>query len=271
MLILLADPWTTYDLGGLTEGKGLYSFDASQDDIRQAVLDVGFKMDHRGWKTSRRGTTTVAKKQFDALQERLGGGIVEYTQDYLAGKINKTRWTNWVRHLLREAYQEAFQLGFKSSGAEDVRAGVATFDKEWVATAARQELTFLNKLLREIQEGTYKGALERRLRAYSESLQNVFYSGRVMGTPAGHIIDWVGPHDRHTCNGCNFLIEHSPYTKITLPTTPRAGDTRCRNNCRCRLIIRQVGQQRYEAVEKAHRSKRWYQEKLQRLKAGMTL
>jgi hypothetical protein len=271
VIILLSDPFTHYDLSQINEAKGLHSFDTTQDDIRQAVLDTGFRMDRRGWKSSRQGTTTVAKKQFDALQERLRGVILDYTKSFLGGKIGKTRWLEWVRHSLREAYQEAFALGMKSSGAENVRASVAQFDKEWVSGAARQELKFFNQLLRQVEEGTYKGRLEKRLAAYAEALQNVFYSGRVMGTPSGHIIDWVGPNDRETCNGCQFLLKHTPYTKATIPTTPRAGDTRCLNNCRCRLVIRDVGQEKFETVQKRHRSKRWYQEKLARLKVGRTL
>jgi hypothetical protein len=271
VIILLENAFKHYDLASLVEGKGLHSFDAGQDDIRQAVLDVGFKMDNRGWRTRRKSTTAVAKKQFDGLQERLHAGILNYTNDFVSGKISKTRWTQWVRHLLRESYQTAFSLGMKSSGASGVKAGVAQFDREWVESAVRQELKFFNRLLRQIEEGNFKGSLEKRVQAYSEALQNVFYSGRVMGTPAGHLIDWLGPNDRTTCNGCRFLIEHSPYTKVTLPTTPRAGDTRCLNNCRCRLVVRFVGHQRYESVERSHRSKRWYRDKLARLKSNRTL
>lgn len=277
MNIIIADAFTHYDLGEsfevcvLTEGKGLHTVDAGRDDIRQAVVNAGFQMNPRGWKAERRGATTVSKKQFDDLQERLSRGIINYSHLFLEGKINKTRWLTWVRHLLRDSYQEAFKLGMKSSGASSVQAGVATFDKEWVAGAARHELQFFNRLLQQIQEGTYKGELTKRLKAYSEALQHVYYSGRVMGTPEGHIIDWVGPNDRATCNGCRFLAENSPYTKLTLPTTPRAGDTRCLHNCRDRLVIRHVGLRKFESVQKGQRSKRWYQEKLRRLKDGLAL
>lgn len=274
MIILIENSFEHYDLSDLsqlTEGKGLHSFDATQDQIRQAVLDSGFSMDSKGWRSRRQKTTTTAKKQFDALQSRLYKGVLNYTRRFVEKDISKTRWTQWVRQLLREAYRDAFSLGMKSSGAETVRATVATADKQWVESAVRQELKFFNRLLRQIEEGTYRGTLERRIRAYVEALQSVFYSGRIMGTPDGHLIDWLGPNDRTTCNGCRFMLEHSPFTKHTLPTTPRAGDTRCRDNCRCRLVVRHVGKQRFESVQRSHRSKRWYSEKLARLKVNRTL
>jgi hypothetical protein len=51
---------------------------------------------------------------------------------------------------------------------------------------------------------------------------------------------WKGPHDKKTCESCNYLFEHSPYSKWTLPTTPRSGMTLCLTNCRDRLFVRRV-------------------------------
>lgn len=75
----------------------------------------------------------------------------------------------------------------------------------------------------------------------------------------------------HNCNGCRFLSEHSPYVKESIPTTPRAGSTRCLNNCRCKLVARDVGKEVYERVYSSQRSKDWFSRKLEALKAGKLL
>lgn len=271
MIILLDGPFDHFDIVfTLSESKSLASL-KSTDEIRQATLDSGFRMDQKGWKTARRATTSSNKKKFETVQKNFFNNIVAKTKEWQAGGISKTRWVESVRAMLREAYQKAFELGLKSSGAETVRATIADSDKKWVKTASKHEMLFLNRLLVQIEEGKIRGGLEKRLKAYSDALKNVFFSGRVQGTPSGHLIDWTGPNDRATCNGCRFLIEHSPYTKSTLPTTPRAGDTRCLNNCRCRLIVRETEPGWFRHIEESHKSPRWYKSKLSRLKAGKTL
>lgn len=272
MFLFLDGPFDSYDLSSvLSESKSLTSYDASQDDIRQAAIDSGFRMDSSGWKTNRRSDTTKFKKDFDKLQDRMYKGILEYTKMRKSGDISFSRWATWVGHLLRESYKESFRLGILSSGADFSKAGMASFDEKWVKTASKHEMAYFNKLLDQIESGTQKGTIEDRLKAYSDTLQNVFYSGRIVGTPSNHLIDWAGPNDRRTCSGCHFLIENSPYTKATLPSTPRAGDTACLNFCRCRLIVREVDKELFFEVQKKHKSKSWYKTKLSNLKAGKTL
>lgn len=272
MHILLDGHFDTYDLTPvLVESKSLATFDAAQDDIRQAVIDGSFQLDKNKYKYERRRKSSTAKKQFDTLQEKMLRVTVDYTNRWKAGEISKTRWQDWVKHTLRESYRDAFALGLKSAGHSKSRVGVAEFDETWVESAIRHEMKYFNRLLKDIAEGRQAGSIEKRLRNYSEALKNVFLSGRIMGTPSNHLVEWTGPNDRATCNGCRFMIESSPFTKQTLPTTPRAGDTKCLMNCRCRLIMREVNPDLFEKVQKRHRSKRWYQEKLQRLKADKVL
>lgn len=202
--------------------------------------------------------------------------------------ITRTRWMEWVKHLLRTAYHEAFEIGYQSSGAGSLRTGVAKVDQQWVRSAIQHEMRYFNRFLSQIESSrrspeelpqspipikrkSPEEVIAARMGAYVDTLRHVYYAGRVMGTPTGMVIDWISPLDRETCRGCRFLSEHSPYTKRTLPTTPRAGDTICLSNCRCRLVIRDVGKGEFESVEKRHRSKDWYRRKLARLKAGKVL
>jgi hypothetical protein len=268
-VLFIAGPFEEYDLTWeLSENKSMTSMDAGQDEIRQAVIDAGFSIDSKGFKATRRAASSQYKKEFEKLQEKFTRVITDYTLRFKSGEISQYRWQTWVKYQLRESYKEAFKLGLYSSGAKDINVGVAKFDEQWVKTASKHEMIYFNKLLDEIAAGRQRGSIEDRLKAYSEAMQHVFYAGRIMGTPSNHLVDWTGPNDRATCKSCRFLIEKSPYTKLTIPSTPGSGDTLCLHNCRCRLLVREVKPKVFETVNVRQRSKNWYSEKLIRIKQG---
>jgi hypothetical protein len=315
--ILLIDSFNEYRLspadlfvaedGEISEAKGLHSYKGT-DDIRQAVLNIGFDLNTGQFKAARRRATSSSNAQFKALIERVAAGLKNSTDSFLSGAWSRTRWERWVKHLLKTAYHEAFDLGIKSSGAGALRAGRADIDTRWVESAYRHEMRHFNKFLREIvasaepevlrkeidpktgkptvdpRTGRPTGKLIRvappkvsvrgddmihaRMQAYADTVKHVYYAGRVMGTPDGMVIDWISPLDRRTCRGCRFLSDNSPYTKNSLPSTPRAGDTRCLNNCRCRLVVREIPRAKYIETQRAQHSRRWYADRLQRLLVG---
>ena len=53
-----------------------------------------------------------------------------------------------------------------------------------------------------------------------------------------------------SCPDCIKIQEHSPYTKATLPTYPRAGHTICREHCHCYLKQERVSAAKYEEIER---------------------
>lgn len=304
MTLLLIDAFVEYDIAdlpeALMEGKSLGTYKGT-DDIRQALLNYGFDLASGEFKKARRRASSTTNKQFAALMERIKRGLHHTAKRWIDGEITKGRWQRWTKQLLREAYFDAFDMGLKSSGAESLRAGRAKMDTDWIESAWRQEMIYLSRFLKQIEDsvipakwGTDKdpespyfgrhrmleparlsdkssSIIQRRLEAYADSIKHVYYAGRVMGTPAGMVIHWVSPLDRNTCKGCRFLSDYSPYTKENIPTTPRAGDTRCLNNCRCRLVMAEVSKDAWRDVRRKHRSQRWYRDKLRRLKEGRLL
>jgi hypothetical protein len=284
-MILVVAPFEEYDIPDeiLTEaahkkGKGLHSL-LVKDDIRQAVIDAGFSLQTGKFKQTRSRVSSSAQRQFEDLQKQVEREIQDVTRMYLRGKdprakqrrIGKEAWLEQVRGSLRRGYVTSFELGLKSSGAPKFRASVSASDEEYIRQALAQEMVYFNKLLRQIEAGTFSGDLRSRLAAYADSMKHVFYAGRVMGTPTGMIIDWISPMDRNTCRSCAFLFRHSPYTKKTLPTTPRAGDTLCLNRCRCRLVMRDVGIVEFMRIERIQPRKSVYAKKLKDIKEGKAL
>lgn len=278
-MILVVGPFEEYTIpDSLTEAKGLHSL-LVRDNIRQAVIDAGFSMDKGKFRQIRSSQSSRKKAQFEALWTKLQADLISPTMDFLSQRKNprvkrpmsKTRWRETMKTALRTGYREAFRMGLESSGVGKFRATVAEVDRAYVDKAVRSEMRYFNKVLTQIDRGQLKGQLMNRLSAYAETLRHVYYAGRVMGTPSGMIIDWISPLDRATCAGCRFLYLHSPYTKRTIPSTPRAGDTACLNRCRCRLVMRTVPKEAYEKVDFAHSAKSTYGKKLAALKAGKIL
>lgn len=278
-MILVAGPFDEYVLpDSLTEAKGLHSL-LVKDDIRQAVIDAGFSMDSGKFRQVRSSSSSQKKAAFDAAVQSVQTTLISTTMDFLSQRKNprvkrpmsKTRWQETMKGALRKGYQDAFRMGLESSGVGKFRAVVAEADREYVEKAVRTEMRYFNKVLAQIDRGQLKGSLMNRLGAYAETLKHVYYAGRVMGTPSGMIIDWISPMDRNVCKGCAFLYRNSPYTKKTLPTTPRAGDTPCLNRCRCRLVMRTVPKEAYEKIDLSHNAKSTYGRKLASIKAGRAL
>lgn len=302
-MILLIDAFAEYSLDlPLTEAKGLHSMKPS-DSIRQAVIDMGFDFDKGKFRQARRTASTVANRKFKKIFDDTKRDLIALTKQHLAWRdaklkadragltsdpevsaaqrkkakatlknaprLSKTQWVKAVKETLRAAYDAAFDAGIASSAAGRTTkfgVGPSEADRTWVESAFTHEMRYFNKLLKDIERGSVRGGLEKRLTAYAETLKHVFYAGRVMGTPTGMVIDWIAPMDRNTCKGCEFLAKNSPYTKDTLPSTPRAGDTPCLNRCRCRLVMRDVGKEEFARVKKKQRAKSWYRRLLNLIK-----
>ena len=318
--LLLTDPFIEYDVSdifddALQEGKSLATYKGT-GEVRAALIDAGFDLGSGEFKRARRKATARSNKRFAVLHERVARGLHSMTMRFLNGEISKARWQEYVRHLLRDGYEEAFRLGFESSGATEFNAVLSAEDRRWLASAVRAEMVHFNKLLRQIvathqrrvperveevevevrrsllarivtRQETKKVKrkvkipakpaqlttnseryIRRRMMAYADTLKHVYYAGRVKGTPKGMVIDWISPLDRHTCKGCRYMAEHSPWTRDSIPTTPRAGDTRCLSNCRCRLVMREVTPEVYAQLARRTKPKTWYHRILARLFAA---
>jgi hypothetical protein len=293
---ILIDGFEEYELPrSLIEGKGLHSFKNTQD-VRQAVINMGYQLDKERWRRSRHSRTTVGTRQFKALSDHVGRFFNRLASDYIKSShppkkvVTKTKvpgsdefrelvtyeeqGINWEevsrrgKVALRQAYYDAYKIGLRSSGSKVV---MSKADNDYVRSAFNHEMRYFNKMTRDVVAGSLRGNVGRRLEAYVEALKHVYYAGRIAGTPNGWAIDWIAPLDRATCNGCRFMSDHSPFTRSTLPTTPKAGDTRCLNRCRCKLVVRYVGPVKWNEIEKGHLAKSTYGKKLRRLKDGNAL
>ena len=85
-----------------------------------------------------------------------------------------------------------------------------------------------------IENKTTVMPLEKRVSMYAQTLDGIEGNAWVEDQGDRVVIDWVLGVAEH-CPDCLILAANSPYTKLSLPTTPRAGSTKCLSNCRCSL------------------------------------
>jgi hypothetical protein len=175
-------------------------------------------------------------------------------------------------------------MGLKASGGagritsghghHDLYAGkygvpLTTEDRNWIASALREEFRFLDKFVDDIVAKAGTMPYPRRAAMYADSLDNMFHSGRMHGLPeSSTLFYWITSKRDTVCLSCKFLEGASPFTKDKLPTMPRSGITRCLSNCHCRVITKHAPSSQIRTVRKNLLSRAYYVNRLKRLKSA---
>ena len=137
-------------------------------------------------------------------------------------------------------YHDAYRLGMQGSsvGLIPGELPIGAEGKRWVESAFKHEMRFFNKFLAQAMNPDMPPwKIEQRVQMYMNAVRGIYEGGRVVGSHPDSLIYWVYTPEVHHCTSCLYLRDHSPYTKRTLPTTPRVGGTECLTNCRCHLRI----------------------------------
>ena len=140
----------------------------------------------------------------------------------------------------RTLYKNAYDIGMSSSstGLVPQNASVSAEDQRWVESAFKHEMRFFNRFLSQALDANMSPAqIDHRISMYMNAVRGVYEAGRVIGSHPDSLIYWVYNPEAHHCTSCVYLRDHSPYTKRSIPTTPRAGGTECLTHCKCHLRI----------------------------------
>lgn len=231
---------------GLLEGKSVGT--SAELDLLFLDLDktIQAKIRPKQFSTERKKGVQIGKRVLEDVQRRVERGLLSIMLRHDAGGYpSYEAFREDAIRLMKPAWKQVFEAGVRSTG---IRRGgrqggplvkLSADDQKWLRSAMTHEMRFLNGFMRAVEEGTWKMPLPRRVKMYVRTLEAFYDSARVIGLPATVMMHWVGENDERTCLGCKYLFEHSPYTKKTLPTVPRAGLTPCLSNCRDKLLIRQ--------------------------------
>lgn len=269
---ILAPSFVAWATGELTEGKSIGTYKVADlklhgDVIQQAIdPNVLNTLRHKGAAQGRKAMKEVRAR----TESRLLKLIEAFHTDVLVGEEFKKSMTQ----VMRAAWYESFKAGIRAGGVPAKKIGGRTLpklaegDDKWFRSAMTHEMRFLNRFIKAIVENDYKMPLPQRVKMYVNSLNAFYESSRIVALPETTLIHWTGPRDKTTCDSCRYMFENSPFTKANLPTTPRAGLTRCLTNCRDKLMIRIVPPAQIEEAMANAPSRETHVSKLYKIKRG---
>ena len=160
------------------------------------------------------------------------------SKDLEGGKIGRDDFMAGMQTGIHKNFESAYAKG-KGVPISALTDG----DREYLRRAVDTEMKFAGGFADDLKAGTVGevGRMSRgsRVQMWSQSVDGVAWHGTVEIQSDSVRIDWVLGDAEH-CPDCLILAASSGegYTKWNLPTTPRAGDTICRSNCKCKLVFR---------------------------------
>lgn len=244
----------------LLEGKDLGFFKGEVSPFKKKAIDTAAMM--KKPVISRNKATKAAGKELDKLvtrlEKRMNALLKKLRHADPSKRMTKTQFKKQMKAALGMAYLDAYKLGTRASGLGRANVGledhVGVDEKKWVDNVLKQESKHFNKFLQSMITGESNKKARMRIRNYSNAVRSVFESSRILQLPEGSIIHWVLQSDV-PCRECKLLHSMSPFTKETLPTTPKAGSTRCLSYCYCKLrVVKPKNRAQFLAVQRKHKS-----------------
>ena len=238
----------------LTESKNISTLNLSNPMILKRGQVFQFHRMFMGteqFRLKRNNIQTIAGRSFTLLQSKFEKEltkIVHYLQYnyYTAEEAKKLS-----KKVFYEYYRKAYFLGVKAAGAgisqsygqllfkDSSNPSITQEEERWIRTAAVAERKFWGKFINNInQQKAFKLSMAKRIKMYASSLEGTYNAGRVAGSPTNSLVYWIMDKKTHiSCPECGYLADKSPWTKDSLPTTPKSGLCSCISNCRCSLKI----------------------------------
>jgi predicted double-glycine peptidase len=208
-------------------------------------------------------SSTNAVRALAPVVESTEGEILAVLFEWFDGRITYHDAQVETARVWRRAYEKVREVGRRASAVERhgaaVDARLVQEEEKWFRSAVREELTYWNTFLHEINEDQVsEDRLIERLTDYLKAMRFMYESARIIALPDSVLLYWMGPRDERNCGGCEYMLERSPFTKGNIPAVPRDGSTPCLVNCRHKIVVRvaenRADVQRREQVLESRRS-----------------
>lgn len=268
--------WLVYEFA-VDEGKHVSQWQGDTDRLSREI-SAAMWASATGTTTRQRAVAAYTNKQaFDRRLVKWKRDLASIALAFMGRQMSKTATERAIKKKLREIHTEAYRLGTRSAegGGGLYRAQLTAADTKHVESIVRHEFRYLRKLLDAMIRGRERLPATadagdwlgpglspvRRLANYAEAARSTFSSGRVLHLPGDVLLYWTISRGEN-CPDCLHLQRLSPFTPRTLPTTPRAGATRCLHNCRCRITVRQATVTKVAATARKNQSPEYVLRKL---------
>ena len=180
-------------------------------------------------------------KSLPKLRQEYFREIDGIAQDLEDGRIN-------LKTFDRRSH-DAITKNFRKTYESHLGRALDEGDELYLQRAAQTEMKHARAFGRDIKGGRLRMPRAKRSGMYANTLNGISWNAMVEKQPDNVRIRWKLGTAEH-CVDCIILASQSPYTKASLPTTPRAGATACLSNCKCKLTF-QVGVLSQEEMEDA--------------------
>jgi hypothetical protein len=193
--------------------------------------------------------------EHDQIVLSVGRDMRKDIERFVRGEVTAETLRLRLDETIADAHADLYNLGY------EMASGSAA-DPETVAEIRRQMMDdqsfFSGGLVDDLvkqdpryldEEGNLRDdskALDARLRMYGDRAAGTGNAGWVDGCDDDEEFTWHKPA-LESCPDCVTYQEFSPYTKSTLPTTPRSGDSQCISNCKC-YLTRSDGQASFKPL-----------------------
>jgi hypothetical protein len=169
-------------------------------------------------------------------------GIRSIVDEFVRGDITKTDARKQSSLMFRKSYERVREIGRRASGLDTLHGESTLYREEekWFRSAVREEIGYFHGLLEDIGDNRAPRLLDR-LEAYTKSLRFMYEAARIQAMPDRALFYWRGPRkadDPKVCEGCEYMMERSPFPKDSIPSVPRDGSTPCLTNCRHYIFVR---------------------------------
>jgi len=188
-----------------------------------------------------------------ALERRHATNMKRLTSRLSDGKITLGEFETRAQKAISGTLRQGYEMG----RGRTLDAG----DEEWLRRATQTEVGYARKFGQDIEAGTLRMPRKRRAAMYGTAARGAWWNARVERElekdPNVRIYWRLHPQADH-CPDCQVLAAQSPFTGWNLPTTPQAGATVCRGNCKCKLEFvhgRPGARERAEAEQYGQRKK----------------
>jgi hypothetical protein len=216
------------------------------------------------FRSSQRQHAREASKRLDKEVQKLQDHLQKQVKLYQAGEISFNRLETRASIAFKETVEAIFKLGVRAVGLvtpTGAAYNLTQAEKKWISSYLKEELGYFKKFLAQIKANKSRRDVERRTSLYANAMRSVYEAGRVLSVGPDVLIYWV-LESANPCPDCVLLNKHNPYTVDTLPTTPKAGQTRCRANCYCSLRIDTASPNAVKKVRAKQKKPSWLLKKI---------
>jgi len=174
-----------------------------------------------------------AVKHFMITKAKYKQELFKHMELLLGGKLTKEQYEVLQKTTISKHFTNSYLLGKKFN--QRTETTLSDSERRFIVYQTTEEMKYMSKFADDMINMSGKMPYKRRMNMYAGGLDPLFKLGDIAYLPEDMQIEWIlGITDKH-CIDCLMFAKNSPYTKKTLPGIPRSCNSRCLNNCKCKL------------------------------------